>query len=175
METCSCVFHLETREGPSPAVILSIPKYATHDWQAVWKDPNHREPKHSKLARAPAQWEVWFRLKHSTGMQLAPLIQSASRKFDKNRLTCAVFLDVSKAFDTVLVDSMLYKLTVLNFTSYLVKSVPSYLLDRTFKVSFQTATSICRCMFAGVSSWWKSFPHPIQFYVNDMPLPSCHI
>jgi hypothetical protein len=160
METCSHVFHLETREGLCTA-ILSTHKYATHDWQAVWKDPNHWDPKHSKLARAPAQWAFWFRLKHNTALQLACLVERVSRKFDENRLTCAVFLDVSKAFDTVWVDSILCKLTVLDFTSYLMKSVPSYLRDRTFEVSFQTASSICNCKHAGISSGWNSFPHPM--------------
>jgi hypothetical protein len=101
---------------------------------------------------APAQEAVWFTLKHSTALQLAHLVERVSRKFDESRLTCAVFLYVSKAFDILWVDSMLYKLTVLNFTSYLVKSVPSNLHDRTFEASFQTATSTCHCMHAGVSS-----------------------
>jgi hypothetical protein len=43
-----------------------------------------------------------------------------NRNFDERRLTGAVFLDVAKAFDTVWVEG-LYKLSILNFQSYLVK------------------------------------------------------
>jgi len=44
-----------------------------------------------------------FRPKHNTPLQLARLVERVSRKFDEKRLTGAVFLDVAKAFDTVLV------------------------------------------------------------------------
>jgi hypothetical protein len=62
-----------------------------------------------------------FRRKHSTTLQLARLVERVNRNFDERRLTGAVFLDVAKAFDTVWVKGLLYKLTVLNFPSYLVK------------------------------------------------------
>ena len=42
-----------------------------------------------------------FRLRHSTSLQLAHLVERITRNFSKNRLTGAVFLDVAKAFDTV--------------------------------------------------------------------------
>jgi hypothetical protein len=66
------------------------------------------------------------------------------------RLTGAVFLEVTKAFDTVWIDGLLYKLTILNFPSYLAHSI-SYFRGRTFAPSFQTAT-LSRCgMGAGVA------------------------
>jgi hypothetical protein len=34
-----------------------------------------------------------------------------------------VFLDVAKAFDTVWINGLLYKLTILNFPSYLVHTI----------------------------------------------------
>jgi hypothetical protein len=74
-----------------------------------------------------------------------------TRNFGEKRLTGAVFLDVAKAFDTVSVDGLLFKLTALNFPSYLVKTISSYLLNRTFEASFQTATSTLRGMRAGVA------------------------
>jgi hypothetical protein len=91
-----------------------------------------------------------FRPRHSTTLQLARLVETVNRNFDERRLTGAVFLDVAKAFDTVWVKGLLYKLTVLNFPSYLVKTISSYLDSRTFQTSFQSATSTCRGMRAGV-------------------------
>jgi hypothetical protein len=74
-----------------------------------------------------------FRPKHSTSLQLARLVERVSRNSEERRLTGAVFLDVAKAFDTVWVDGLLYKLTILNFPSYLVKTISSYLKGRTFE------------------------------------------
>jgi hypothetical protein len=53
--------------------------------------------------------------------------------------------------DTVWIDGLLYKLTVLNFPSYMVHTILSYLRGRTFDASFQAATSFRRVMRAGVA------------------------
>jgi len=45
---------------------------------------------------------------------------------------------VGKAFDTVWIDGLLYKLTLLYFPSYIVHKILSYLRDRTFEAFFQT-------------------------------------
>ena len=55
---------------------------------------------------------------HSTSLQLARLVERITRNFGERRLTGAVFLDVAKTFDTVWIEGLLYKLTVLNFPSY---------------------------------------------------------
>jgi len=77
--------------------------------------------------------EFWFTPKHSTALQLARLVERKSRNFGEKRLTGSDFLDVAKAFDTVWVEGPLYKLTILNFPSYLVKVISSYLNGRTFE------------------------------------------
>jgi hypothetical protein len=58
-----------------------------------------------------------FRPRHSATLQLARLVERVNRNFDERRLTGAVFLDLAKAFYTVWVKGLLYKLTVLNFPS----------------------------------------------------------
>jgi hypothetical protein len=92
-----------------------------------------------------------FRPKHSTSLQLARLVERVTRNFGEKRLTDAIFLDVAKAFGTVWVDGLVYRLTVLNVTSYLVRIITSYLSGRTFEASFQTATFSRRGMRAGVA------------------------
>jgi hypothetical protein len=64
-----------------------------------------------------------FQPRHSTTLQLARLVERVNRNFDERRLTGAAFLAVAKAFNTVWVKGLLYKLTVLSFTSYLVKNI----------------------------------------------------
>jgi hypothetical protein len=80
-----------------------------------------------------------FRPKHSTTLQLTRLIKHVSKNFNEKRLTGQVFLHVAKAFDTIWVDGLLYKLTIINFPWYLVKTIPSYLNSRTFEASIQIA------------------------------------
>jgi hypothetical protein len=46
-------------------------------------------------------------------LQLARLVERITRNFGEKRLTGSVFLDVPKAFDTVWIDGLLYKLTLL--------------------------------------------------------------
>jgi len=74
-------------------------------------------------------------------LQLACLTERITRNFGEKRLTGTVFLDVAKAFDTVWINGFLYKLTLLNFLSYIVHTISSYLQGPTFEASFQTATS----------------------------------
>jgi hypothetical protein len=116
-----------------------------------------------------------FRPRHFTSFQLARLVERITRNFSEKRLTGAVFLDVPKAFDTFWIDSLLYKLTLLNFPSYIVHTISSYLRGRTFKASFQTATSSLRGMRAGVAQGGLISPALFILYVNDMLSPSYHV
>ena len=75
---------------------------------------------------------------------------------------------MAKAFDTVWIDGLLYKLT-LNFPSYMVHTISSYLKDRTFEASFQTATSSRRGLRAGVAQGGLISPVLFSLYVKDMP------
>jgi hypothetical protein len=56
-------------------------------------------------------------------LQLACLVERITRNFSEKRLTDAVLLDVAKAFNTVWIDGLLYKLTLLNFPSYIVHTL----------------------------------------------------
>jgi len=59
-----------------------------------------------------------FRSRHSASLQLARPVERITRKFGEKGLTDAVFQDLSKAFDTVWIDGLLYKTTCLNLPSY---------------------------------------------------------
>jgi hypothetical protein len=81
---------------------------------------------------------------------------------------------VAKAFDTVWIDGILYKLTLLNFPSYIVHTILSYLRGQTFEASFQTATSSLRSIRAGVDQGGLISRVLFSLYV-DMPSPSQQI
>jgi len=116
-----------------------------------------------------------FRPEHGTSLQLARLVERITRNFGEKRLTGAAFLDVAKAVDTVWIDGLLYKLTLLNFPSYLVHTISTYLRGRTFEAFFQTATSSRRGMRAGVAQCGLISSVIFSLYVNDMSTPSHHV
>ena len=119
--------------------------------------------------------QVGFTPRHCTPLQLARLFKRITRNFGVNTLTDAIFLDVAKAFDTVCFDELMYKLLLLNYPSYIVRTISYYLRDRTLETSFQTPTSSRRSMRAGVAQ--GGFLSPVLFYpyVNDIPPHSPHI
>jgi uncharacterized membrane protein len=85
-------------------------------------------------------------------LQLTRLVERITRNFGEKRLTGADFLDVAKAFHKVWIDGLLYKLTLLNFPSYIVHIISSNVRGQPFEASIQTATSSRRDMRAG---WLK--------------------
>ena len=97
------------------------------------------------------------------------------RNFGEKRLTGAVFLDVAKAFDYVWIEGLLYKLILLDFPSYLVKTISSYLTSRTFVGSSRNATSSRRFMRAGVAQGRVISPVLFTLNVNDIPTPCRHV
>jgi len=116
-----------------------------------------------------------FRRRHNTSLQLVRLVKRITRNFGEKRLTGAVILDVAKAFDTVWIDGLLYKLTNFNFPSYIVHTISSYLRARTFEASFYSATSSRRGMGAGVAQGGLISPVLFSLYVNYIPPPSNHV
>ena len=97
------------------------------------------------------------------------------QNFGKNRLTGMVFQDAFKACNTVRVNSLLYKLTVLNFPLYPVKLISSYLYSRTFTAYFLSATSTRRSTQAGVAHG-RIITHVLfSLYVTVMSMPSHHV
>jgi len=81
---------------------------------------------------------------------------------------------VAKAFDTVWIDGLLYNVTLLNFPSYIVHRISSYLPGRTFEASFLTATSSRPGMRAGVTQGGLISLVLFSLYV-DMASPSHHV
>ena len=87
----------------------------------------------------------------STTLQLAQLVKRVKRKFDEKWLTGAVFLGVAKAFVNLWIESLLFKLTILEFPLYLVKIITSYLHSRIYVAAFEAGASSCRLMRAEVA------------------------
>jgi hypothetical protein len=75
--------------------------------------------------------------RYSTSLQLVRIAEKITTNRGGKRLKVAVFLDVTKAVDSVLTNGLLYKLPLLNFPSYMVHTISSFFCGRTFGTSFQ--------------------------------------
>jgi hypothetical protein len=121
-------------------------------------------------------WDEHFGLRprHSTSLQLVHIIERKPRNTGEKRLKGAIFLHMAKASDTIWIEGLLYKLTLLKFPSYIVHTISSYLRGRTFEASILTATSHQE-MRAGVTQRGLISTVLFSLYVNDMPSTSHHV
>ncbi|GFU36984.1 RNA-directed DNA polymerase from mobile element jockey [Trichonephila clavipes] len=90
-----------------------------------------------------------FREETSTCHQLLRLTNLIIGGYNQNQTTGGAFLDAEKAFDRVWHDGLIFKLIQLNFPSYIIKIINSYLSDRTFQVRIDTTLSRIAPIFAG--------------------------
>nr|AAB04627.1 reverse transcriptase [Chironomus tentans] len=75
-----------------------------------------------------------FRTGRSTSHQLIKVIKTAKENINNKKSTGMIFLDVEKAFDRVWHNGLLYKMLKLRFPLPLIKTVRSFLSERTFSV-----------------------------------------
>lgn len=68
-------------------------------------------------------------------MQVARISDDIIINFNKNNVTSLVLLDIEKAFDTVWIDGIIYKLLEYQFPKYLTKFLNNYLRNRTFQIN----------------------------------------
>ena len=114
-----------------------------------------------------------FGPKHSTALQLVRLVERVPRNFEEKRLIGAVFPVVVKAFNTVCVYGLLHKLTFLNFLSYLVKTISSYLHGRMLAVSSKhTHLLVVACGLAWIREEWFFPSYSIWMSTTCLRLPA---
>ena len=116
-----------------------------------------------------------FRPKLSTAKALAHFTVNILQNMDAGSFVGAVFLDLSKAFDTVDHHLLLRKLTNIGLTSSTTQWFRSYLTNRSQITSVGDAHSAATEMPVGVPQGCILGPLLFLIYVNDLPIVSWQV
>jgi retron-type reverse transcriptase len=120
--------------------------------------------------------QAGFRALHSTTQQAMRVVELITQGFNHREATGAIFLDVSKAFDTVWHKGLLYKMTGHGLSLPLTQLISSFLRSRKFRIKHQTCRSTPRSIEAGVPQGSILAPTLFNIYVADMPTsPGTHL
>lgn len=110
-----------------------------------------------------------FRSKHSTNHALINIVTQITNGFNKKETTSMVLLDVEKAFDTVWIDGLIYKLIHLQISPYLIMMIKRYLSNRKIIVCLDDFCSNEKMVSAGVPQGSLLGPILFVIYISDMP------
>ena len=102
-------------------------------------------------SNALAHVQFGFRRGHSTAHHLQRVVNIVNNANTRGMSTAMALLDIEKAFDNVWHDGLVFKLLRLQFPSYLVKLIASYLKQRTSKVVIGNIVSTTYSNCAGGS------------------------
>ena len=108
-----------------------------------------------------------YRKKISTEHAVIAMIEEWRKRLDEGFDVIAIFLDLSKAFDTVNHKILLAKLTYYNFHSNLINLIANYLTNRKIKVKVNDALSESQEIDVGVPQGSVLGPLLFIIYFND--------
>lgn len=109
-----------------------------------------------------------FRSGYSTSDAVVEFVDRCASSLDNKKFTVAVFLDLSKAFDTVNKDIMVRKLERVGFRGAVRDWFHDYLSNRGMFVDCNGFKSSTKTLNIGLPQGSVSSPYLFSLYVNDM-------
>lgn len=113
-----------------------------------------------------------FRKQHSTSHALIDLVDKITSAIDRKEFTIGVFLDLSKAFDTVNFDILFDKLEYYGIRGLALDWVKSYFSNRSQFVQYNEYCSSAQTITCGVPQGSILGPLFFLLYINDIDMVS---
>ena len=111
-----------------------------------------------------------FRAKHSTELAALNIVDNLTYKLDSGLIPINIYLDLSKAFDTLLHDILLDKMSYYGVNGVAYNLLRSYLTQRQQIVEFDGFLSKSLDIKTGVPQGSVLGPFLFSIYINDLPV-----